>query len=134
MCLNWLDRRACGDLDLAHAGVVVDELGLALRVARWARRLRSLVGAGKPVLLVVEVLALVAGAGAERPGLVAVGVVADGEGADGRRRMRTRRSWRRIAVGKVIVGIGLGPRSADGVAKVAAGEAAGELRIGSAAG
>jgi hypothetical protein len=42
--------------------VVVDERRVALRIARRAWRLRALVGAREPVLLVVEVLALVAGA------------------------------------------------------------------------
>ena len=79
-----------------------DLLGLALGVARGAWRLRPLIGAGEPVLLVIKVLALVAGAGAERPGLVAVGIVADGERADRRRCVGTRRSGRRIAVGKVV--------------------------------
>src|SRR5215467_2769001 len=70
--LAGIDRRAGRNLELAHAGLVVDELGLALGVARRAWRLRSLVGAGEPVLLVVKVLALVAGAGAERLDVVAV--------------------------------------------------------------
>src|SRR6266446_10674578 len=46
------------------------------------RRLLPVVGAGEPVLLVVEVLALGVGAGGEGFDLVAVGVVGDGEGAD----------------------------------------------------
>src|SRR5262249_22159480 len=101
----------CGDLDLAHAGLVVDEFGLALGVARRAWRLRSLVGAGEPVVLIIKVLALVAGAGAERPGLVAVGIVADGKRADRGRCVRTRRSRVRMAVGESVVrrGIARGP-------------------------
>jgi len=100
--LVGIDGGAGGSLDLAHAGMVVDEFGRALGGARRAWRLRSLVGAGQPVLLVVKVLALVAGAGAERPDLVAVGVVADGEGADRHRPVRMRSSGRRIAVGEVV--------------------------------
>ena len=70
--LVGIDGGAGGSLDLAHAGMVVDEFGRALGGARRAWRLRSLVGAGQPVLLVVKVLALVAGAGSERPDLVAL--------------------------------------------------------------
>jgi len=50
-----------------------DLLGLALGVARGAWRLRPLIGAGEPVLLVVKVLADVAGAGGARLDLVAGG-------------------------------------------------------------
>src|SRR5499427_10301811 len=86
-----VDDRTRLSLHLAHAGVVVDERRVALCIARRRRRLRPLVGAGHPVLLVVEILALVTGASPERPGLVAVGVVADGEGADRSGAVRMRR-------------------------------------------
>src|SRR5215470_8356378 len=83
-----IDRRRRLVLHLVHAGMVVDALRIALRIARRARRLRTLVGAGQPVLLVVEVLALVAGADDLRVDPVVIGIVGDGEGADRRTRQR----------------------------------------------
>jgi len=85
-----VDRRARLGLHLAHAGMVVDERRVALGVARRAWRLRSLVGAGEPVFLVEQVLALVAGAGAQRLDLVAVRILRDGEAADRGRAVRMR--------------------------------------------
>src|SRR5262249_58129448 len=58
-----VDHRRRLGLALAHADVVVDERRVALRIARRARHLRPLVGAGEAVLLAVEGLALVAGGG-----------------------------------------------------------------------
>jgi len=135
--LVGVDRRARRALHLAHAGVVVDELRRALRTARRARRLWAHVGAGETVLLVVQVVALGAGAGSERPDLVAVGVVGDGEPADGDRPVGMRRSRRRVAVGVVVGdlridrgvlhrGLGLVRDVVDGVVRLA--EVVGEGR------
>src|SRR5262249_9690526 len=69
------------DFRLAAIRMVEDD---AFRQMTWRTQTRLLpaVGAGEPVLLVVQVLALGVAAGGEGFGLVAVGVVADGEGAD----------------------------------------------------
>jgi len=106
-------------------------------------RLRPLVGAGQTVLLVVKVLAFVAGAGAERLDLVAVEVVADREGADRRRPVGMRRPRRRIGVGKVVVdlridravlhrGLGLVGDVVDGVVALAERVSTGGSAVGAA--
>ena len=68
--------------DLAYAGMVVHEVDQASGIARRARHLRALVGAGQAVLLVEQVLADVAGLGVLRRDLVAVGVGGEVELAD----------------------------------------------------
>src|SRR6266446_879539 len=95
-----IDRRGCGGLNLALAGVVVDEVDQVVPDARRARHLRALVGAAEPVLLVEQVLVDVAGV--ERGDLVAVGVSGEAElAADrgGRMGMRRSRGW--VPIGPV---------------------------------
>ena len=47
--LVGVDGDACGFLDLAHVGMVVDEVGHALAAAGGGRHLLPAVGAGEPV-------------------------------------------------------------------------------------